>query len=174
MTRKTLTALAALVLLVAATSPLRAYDPLAHVGTWTRTATIDDHEVKIKLEVKDNTIRCTIHTTEGPVASTLTVEADYLVTKDGVLVGVLRGGKKPQKGAGKEDPKDSIKDRVFACHFTIEKGANALVVTEVVSGGDADDMGKKVLEGKFHRVKTAPRAATAGTAPVQPPCPTSN
>jgi hypothetical protein len=149
----------AVVLLVALTVPLRAQDSDAGkpIGTWTHTATMDDHQVKVKLEVKADTIHCVVRTTEGPAVSTLTVDADYIVSRDGLLVGVLPAPRKSDRG----DTKDQ--DRLFLCRFTVEK--NTLVVTEVNSGG-SDDQLKKVFEGKYHRVsdkvgavkKEAPKA----------------
>jgi hypothetical protein len=61
-----------------------------HVGTWTRSA----NDVEVKFEIKDdNTLKCTI----AGMGLTLIVDADYGVSKDGVVFG--RISKVEKKGA---------------------------------------------------------------------------
>ncbi|HYW86086.1 MAG TPA: hypothetical protein VFB30_22745, partial [Spirochaetia bacterium] len=140
MTRNLLLALA---LLLAMTIPLRADEPQEKpIGTWTRTTTVDDHPVKVKIEVKPETIRCMVRTAEGLAKETITVEADYFVTRDGLMLGVVPLGKSGQKSAEKPSLKDTLKDRGFACRFTV--GKHGLVVSEVVTGADIEENVKKV------------------------------
>src|SRR5262249_42528289 len=107
MTQKTLKALAAAALLLAATAPARAYTGW-QVGTWARTATVDDHEVRVRLELTENTIHCTVRSAEGPFGMTITIDADYLISRDGVLIGVLTSSKAPQKTRKPSDEKEDL------------------------------------------------------------------
>jgi hypothetical protein len=171
MTRIPFKALAAVALLVATTAPVSAYEGW-QVGTWTHTATVDDHEVKVTLDLTANTIHCTIRTKEGSATWTLTVEADYVLSRDGVVVGILAPGK-----ASPKEKKDDSKERTFTCRITAEK--DGIVVSDVAQGGGYEEQAKKVLEGRYRKSegKTAtarskskePVVAPASASPPPPP-----
>jgi hypothetical protein len=165
MTRNLLLALA---LLVAMTVSLRAEESAEKpIGTWTRTTTVDDHPVKVKIEVKADTIRCTVRTAEGLARETITIEADYFVTRDGLLLGVVPLGQGEKKAPEKESLKETLKERGFACRFKITK--HGLVVSEVITGSDTDENTKKVLEGKYHKAEERPTTCRQRANPPAPP-----
>jgi hypothetical protein len=168
MTRKMLAVVA---LVVATAAPLRAYEEADKpIGTWTRTTTVDDHQVRVKIEVKPDTLRCTVRTADGLATQTITVEADYFVTRDGVVMGMVPLGKKTAKATDKEALKDTLKERGFMCRFKLDK--HGLVISELVTGGDIEENVKKVLEGKYRKVEQ--KATTAygrgNSTPPPPPC----
>jgi hypothetical protein len=150
MTRTLLTVLTALSLLVMTAAPARAYDGW-QVGTWTHSTTVDDHPVKVTLEVTANAIHCTVRTREGPATVTIALDASYVMSRDGLMVGILA----PDKVAPK-DEKNSAEDRAFTCRLTAEE--NGIVVSDV-SGGRDKDLVKKVFEGRYRRVEA--KAATS-------------
>jgi hypothetical protein len=145
MTRILLTVLAALSLLATTTAPAHAHDGW-QVGTWTHTATGDDHQVKVTLEVTANTVHGTVRTSEGPVTMTVTADASYVMSRDGLVVGILG----PDKVSPK-DEKNSAKERTFTCRLTAEK--NGVVVSDVSGGGGYQDSLKKLLEGRYRKVE---------------------
>jgi hypothetical protein len=163
MTRKMLAVLA---LLAATAAPLRAYEEVEKpIGTWTRTTMVDDQQVRVRIEVKADTIRCTARAAKGLVTETLTVEADYFITRDGVVMGMVPLGKKTAKAADKEALKDTLKERGFMCRFKLDK--HGLVISELVAGGDIEENVKKVLEGKYRKVEEK-AAATYGRRRSEP------
>jgi hypothetical protein len=158
MTRTLLTVLAALSLLVVTAAPARAYDGW-QVGIWTHTATVDDHSVKVMLEVTAGTIHCTVRTKEGPANVTITVDASYVMSRDGLVVGILG----PDKIAPK-DEKHSAEERAFTCRLAEEK--DGIVVSDVSGGGTDKEQIKKVFEGRYRRVET--KASTAPSKSREP------
>src|SRR6266511_1967466 len=135
MTQYPRTTLAVAVLLAAAaTAP--AQDSLKPLGTWVRH--VEGH--KITFDVKPDAVRCTI--TEGGYA--ISVDADYIVSKDGVLLGIIR-----TKGADKKAEENELDKRLFYCRFAIEK--NGLVISDLNVGGDKDKV-KEFVEGRYRKV----------------------
>jgi hypothetical protein len=116
------------------------------LGTWTRKA----DGCKVKLEVKPETLRCTVATEEGYA---VTVVADYVVSKDGVLLGILHAGK-----AGKSGDEDALSKRLF--YFQFRADDKALVIQDLNYEGD--DKTKEVLEGRYHRAEGKPAAKADG------------
>jgi hypothetical protein len=150
MTRTLLKDLAALSLLAVATAPACAYWS-SQVGTWTHTATVGDHRVKVTLDVTANTIHCTLRTEEGAAAVTITVEADYVMSRDGIVAGILAPGKAPPKGSATKDEKGGVEERAFTCRVNVEE--KALVLSDLGGGGSDKDQIKKVFEGRYRRVE---------------------
>jgi hypothetical protein len=167
MTQKTLKALAAVALLIVATAPAQAYTGW-QVGTWARTATVDDHEVRVKLELTENTIHCTVRSSEGSLGVTITIDADYVISRDGTLIGILAPTKGRQKTKKTNDDKEDLNNRILACRLDPEK--NALVLKDVTFGDQKDIA--KVIAGKYHKVETKSHLPTAPavtpTAPAPP------
>jgi hypothetical protein len=161
MTRILLTVLAALLLLATTAAPARAYEGW-QVGTWAHTATVDDHQVKVTLDVTANTIHCTVRATEGPTTWTITAEADYVMSRDGIVVGILAAGKGSPK-----DKKNGVEERAFTCRITAEK--NGIVVSDL-NGGPDKDLAKKAFEGRYRKVeaKTTPTRSTSKEPVVAP------
>jgi hypothetical protein len=144
--------IAVLAVLVAATIPLRADEAVSKpIGTWTRTATLRNETIRLKLEVKTDTIRCTARVDDLPEVGRVTVDVEYTVTRDGRILGAVRrhrpGESRPGKGSAKED----MLAGVFVCRFKVEK--ETLVVSDVTWGGKNGDTMKEIVEGKYHRVE---------------------
>jgi hypothetical protein len=109
-------------------------------GTWVRRA----DGCKVRLEVKPESLRCTVTTEEGMA---ITVDADYVVSKDGILLGILRV---PQAGKAADD--DAVTKRLIYLGFAAED--RSLVVKDLAykDSHDGDKM-KELLEGKYHKVE---------------------
>jgi hypothetical protein len=118
-------------------------------GTWVHHA--KGHKVSLQLDA--HTLRCSI--TDGG-GYTLVVDADYLVTRDGFLVGVIRTRKSAE---GKTE--DQLAKRFFSCRVMTEK--NSLILNDV-SWAEDKQTSKEVLEGKYKLVKEAPHCC--GASPV--------
>src|SRR5262245_6358939 len=71
-------------------------------GTWVHR--VEGH--KVTLAVQPTSLRCTISLPDGV---SIVVEADYVVSKDGVLLGIIR----PSGKAAKSEDKDVIGERTF-------------------------------------------------------------
>jgi hypothetical protein len=135
MTQYTRTTLAVAVLLAAAAAA-PAEEAQKPLGTWVRH--IEGH--KVNFDVKPDTVRCTI--TEGGYA--ISVDADYIVSKDGVLLGIIR-----TRGADKKAEENELDKRLFYCRFAVEK--NALVISDLNVGGDKDKV-KELVEGRYKKL----------------------
>jgi hypothetical protein len=109
-------------------------------GTWVRMA----EGCKVKLEVKPDHLRCTMTTEEGMAIS---VDADYVVSKDGILLGLLRTPVAPNAA-----DVDAVDRRLF--HFLFSAEDRSLTIKDVCykDSHDGDKM-KGVLEGKYHRTE---------------------
>jgi hypothetical protein len=116
-------------------------------GTWVRRA----DGCKVRLEVKPESLRCTVTTEEGMA---ITVDADYVVSKDGILLGILRA---PLAGKAADD--DAVTKRLFYLQFAAEDRSLVVKDLEYQDSHDGDKM-KELLEGKYHKTET--RHARAG------------
>jgi hypothetical protein len=114
------------------------------LGTWTRHS----DGCKVKLDIKPEVLRCTVTIAEGYA---ITVEADYVVSKDGVLLGIVRGPKTP-KAAKKDDDDDPLSKRLFYLQLSADE--KSLLVSNLNYGDNGDDKTKEVLEGKYHRTES--------------------
>lgn len=162
MARLTIPTLTALLVLTAA--PARAQDGKAEkppdlLGFWTHKA----EEGKVTLDICQHTLICTI---EAPKGMAFTVEADYAVSPDGLLVGILRA-KQKKKDADNPD------ERVFCCRLSRHGGT--LTVHEMKCGL-AEEQVKKFVEGTYkldqgRKAATVrpPASATPAGAPILPP-----
>jgi hypothetical protein len=119
-------------------------------GTWVRMA----EGCKVKLEVKPDHLRCTMAMEEGMAVS---VDADYLVSKDGILLGLLRTPMVPNAA-----DVDAVNRRLF--HFQFSADDRSLTIKEVCykDSQDGDKM-KGVLEGKYHRTDAAHKSQASHT-----------
>jgi hypothetical protein len=133
--------------LLSATAALGRADESPLVGTWTHRA--DDH--RVRLEIKLESLRCTITASDGYA---LTVNADYVTSRDGVVLGIIRAKKTEKKG----DAQDDLNKRVF--YFRVAVDEKSLVVSDLNYGGDDKDKTKDLIEGKYRKLenKNAARA----------------
>jgi hypothetical protein len=111
-------------------------------GTWVRRA----EGCKVKLEVKPEGLRCTMTTEEGMA---ITVDADYVVSKDGILLGILHTPVAPNAADA-----DAVNRRLFYFQFTAEDRSLVVKDLQYKDSHDGDKM-KEVLEGKYHRTEGA-------------------
>ncbi|HJT77664.1 MAG TPA: hypothetical protein VJ739_10730, partial [Gemmataceae bacterium] len=125
-------------LVAACAAGLRAAEPpnAKLLGTWTHHR----GAYRVRLEIKPDRLHCTI---AGPDGITFALDADYVVSKDGVVLGIIRA-----RGAGKKDDEDALQDRLF--YFRVTARERTLVVSQL-SCGDEDDSPKEVLEGTYAR-----------------------
>jgi hypothetical protein len=123
------------------------------LGTWAHHS----NDYKVTFDVKPDTLRCTV---SGEGGLSISVTADYVVSPDGVLFGVIR----TRKADKKKEEEGDMEKRLFYCRFTIEK--NNLVLSDVVYGDDKDKI-KEVLEGKYRKVEKK-GSATSSALPVVP------
>jgi hypothetical protein len=123
------------------------------LGTWVHHC--DDY--KVTFDVKPETVRCTV---SGEGGLSFSVTADYVVSPDGILFGIIRTRKTEKK---KEEEGDTEK-RLFYCRITMEK--NSLVLSEVAYGEDKDKI-KEVIEGKYRKIEKK-SSATSTAIPAVP------
>jgi hypothetical protein len=116
------------------------------LGTWVHHT----DEYKVTFDVKPDTLRCTI---SGDGGLSISVTADYVVSPDGILFGVIRTRKADKKKGEEAD----TEKRLFYCRFAIEK--NGLVLSDVAYGDDKDKI-KEVLEGKYRKMEKKSSAAS--------------
>jgi hypothetical protein len=138
--------------LLSSTAALGRADESPLVGTWTHRA--DDH--KVRLEIKPESLRCTLTGGEGISGS---VNADYVASKDGVVLGIIRAGKAEKKGDGPED----LNKRLF--FFRIAVDDKSLVISDLNYAGELGDKMKPLIEGKYRRLEN--KNATRARASVQ-------
>jgi hypothetical protein len=108
--------------------------PAKPLGTWTRTAGGD----RLTVTVEPDRLRCTLAFRQG---FTLSADADYLVTHDGLLRGVLR-----VTGTGM-GPEEEMRERSFSCRFKVKRDAS-LVVSDFEAAGELAGL-KKLVEGRY-------------------------
>jgi hypothetical protein len=125
------------------------------IGTWKRHT--EGHEIAVTVE-RDG-LRLSVAFPEG---LTVSMEADYLVTRDGILVGVLR----LRNGDLLLKERTELASRFFQCRFAVE--GNELVVREVKVGNLVDDCCKKLVEGPYRRDVTPGAVSTSSTGPAKP------
>jgi hypothetical protein len=145
MKRITHAALAAAVLLAAAVVA-RADEASKPLGTWVRRG--EDH--KVTLDVKPDMVRCTV-TAEGGYS--ISVDADYIVSKDGIMLGVIR-----TKGTEKKGDERELDKRLFYCRFAMDK--NRLVISDLAIGGDKEKV-KELVEGSYKKATGGHASARA-------------
>jgi hypothetical protein len=124
------------------------------LGSWSRHA----DGCKVQLEVKPDSLRCTVTTEDGFAIS---VNADYVVSKDGILLGILHA--RPAKKKDKDKDDDGLSKRLFYLQVTADE--KALVISDLNYGDGDDDKMKEVLEGKYHKTE-GKRAARAAASPT--------
>jgi hypothetical protein len=123
------------------------------LGTWVHHT--DDY--KVTFDVKPDTLRCTV---SGEGGLSISVTADYVVSPDGILFGVIR----TRKAEKKKEEEAEMEKRLFYCRFSVEK--NSLLLSDVVYGDDEDKI-KKVLEGKYRKTEKK-SSATSSAITVAP------
>jgi hypothetical protein len=117
-------------------------------GTWVRK----DVGCKVKLEVKPASLRCTVTMEEGVA---MTVDADYVVSKDGILVGILRAPMDPNPA-----DTDAVNRRLFYFQFTAEDRSLTVKDLRYKDSQDGDKM-KELLQGKYHKAEAKHARAEA-------------
>ncbi len=153
MTRATRMALAATALL-AAVSPAPAQTPDHRpLGTWTRRA--DGN--KVTLTAEPDRLRCTVQFKDG---FTISVSADYVVSKDGVLLGVLR----PRGAAPDPSDQKATEDRLFFCRVVVD-GDKLTVSGLTVANDDAEV--NKLIEGRYKRAEVSAGSTTSRATKVE-------
>jgi hypothetical protein len=150
---------------------LHAQEMTKPLGKWERK--IDKHRVTLIIE--DN--RLHIHVAGGDVSGS--AHADYTMTRDGVLFGIITSLECDDEDKEAEGIKDLL-NAPFSFRFRIDEGA--LLISDVKtinSGGSKDD---EQLNGRFKAAASASRPAVVPTtsytyptfiAPITtPPSPT--
>jgi hypothetical protein len=129
--------------LLALAAPGRAQQDRAEKlqGTWVRR----DEGCKVRLEVRPASLRCTVTMEEGVA---MTVDADYVISKDGILVGILRAPLDPNPA-----DTDGVNRRLFHFQFTAEDRSLTVKDLHYKDSQDGDKM-KELLQGKYHKVET--------------------
>jgi hypothetical protein len=150
---------AATLLAAAAPTPAQTEHNAKWLGTWIRHA----DGCKVKLDIKPDVLRCTVTIEEGYAVS---VEADYVVSKDGVLLGIVRGPKVQKASKKDKDDDDPVSKRLF--YLQISADEKSLVVSDLNYGDNGEDKVKDVLEGKYHRTESKHTRAAAAPAMTLP------
>jgi hypothetical protein len=155
---RSIPAVLAVLLAMTAFAPAQSERNLRFLGTWTRHA----DGCKVKLDVKPETLRCTITIEEGYAIS---VEADYVVSKDGVLLGILHGPRNGKAAKGDKDD-DPLAHRLF--YFRVSADEKSLVIDNLNYDSSGDDKVKEVLEGKYHKAEGKGHKAVSTCTPLMP------
>src|SRR5438477_1041041 len=128
---------AALALTLACAVPAAAADEVKKpVGTWLKK----DGERAVTFQIKADGMHVVLKAGEDQKVE---VDADYGVTKDGVLFGRISKVMKP----GGEGPEEGD---LFSFHFKVEK--DKLVITDL-TGTKVSDDAKKFVEGDYEKDK---------------------
>jgi hypothetical protein len=123
-------------------------------GTWVLRA--KDH--KTTIEIKPDVLRCTVVVPEE--GCTISVSADYVLRKDGTLIGVIRA-----KPAGADNHHTTrMKEQLFSCHVAVHK--NSLVINGMERGRENP---KEYVEGVYRKVKDKEPAPAAQAPPTMTP-----
>jgi hypothetical protein len=101
------------------------------VGTWTRT----EGDAKVTFQMKKRTLRCTL--TEGD--KSLTAQADYAVSKAGVLFGRIT------KVENKDFQNPPTEGTLFSFQFRIKNGT--MTISDLQSPGGAE--ARQLIEGDY-------------------------
>jgi hypothetical protein len=89
-------------------------------------------------------LRCTVALQEGVA---LSVEADYTVSKDGILFGILR----TKKLAKSDGNPDGMEHRLFYCRFAYDE--QTLTLSDLNCGEEVDhNKMRELIEGKYRKV----------------------
>lgn len=115
------------------------------VGVWTRRA--DGHRVTVT--IRPDLLRFTFAVAQGV---TMSLDADYVLARDGTLVGILR-----TRTNGKEMEKTA--NRIFHCRCEVTK--DALLLGRLEGNGFVGDDCVKLAEGMFRRVESRAAASNA-------------
>jgi len=128
---------AVLVFLVVCAAPLAAADDTKKpLGTWTKK--VDDHTVTF--HIKADGIHAVI---KGDGDRKIEVDADYGLTKDGILFGRINKVTK----VGAEGPEEG---ELFSFRFKVEKDKLAL---SDLTGSKISEDAKKLVEGDYEKEK---------------------
>ena len=128
---------AALALTLACAVPATAADEVKKpVGTWTKK----EGNITITFQIKDGGMHVAL---KGEGDQKFDVDADYGVTKDGVLFGRVNKVEK-SGGAGPEE------GELFSFRFKVEKDKFTL---SDLTGTKVDEGAKKVIEGDYEKEK---------------------
>jgi hypothetical protein len=130
----------------AAALPAGAQEPAnpKPLGTWVRWA----NGCKSVIEIKPDRLHYALYSKEE--GFTLSTNADYLVTRDGMLIGAIR----MHKGAKQEKDKDPLEGRLFMCHFSLD--TDSLIISQLEELKTTTKWTSNVnefIEGKYHRVQ---------------------
>jgi len=137
MARVITVALAMLLLVVSATAGADKKETGKNklIGTWKRTA----GENSITFMIKGNTL----HTVLKAGGNTMEIDADYGVSKDGVLFGrISKVNKKEGEGPSEGD--------LFSFRFTIDN--NKLTVSDLKTANDSAEA-KELVQGDYQKQK---------------------
>ncbi len=102
------------------------------LGTWAKTS----DNVTITFEIKPDLMRCTV--TQGD--NTVEVDADYGVSKDGVLFGRVSKVKKSSDGSGASE------GDLFSFHYKVDK--DKLMLTDLKMSMENSEV-KEAVEGEY-------------------------
>jgi hypothetical protein len=105
------------------------------VGTWARSA----GDLEVKFQIKDDTLKCTL----SGMGLTLDIDADYAMSKDGVIFG--RISKVDKKGA---DVGPNVGD-LFTFKFAVKD--NVLTISDLGPQNNAD--ARELIEGDYKAKK---------------------
>jgi hypothetical protein len=161
-----LTAIVAVIGLCPETLPLVAQEaPNAKLlGTWAHSANGYKTVIDIKPEGLHVTFVC------RPEGATVSVHADYLVTRDGLLVVANR-----MYGVGKsKKAEDELKNRLYVCHFSLQ--GDSLIISrfgelKVLAYSEEGYQAAKttnldeIIEGTYQRVQSKNNAARGKGSP---------
>ena len=105
------------------------------VGTWARSA----GDIEVKFQIKEDTLKCTL----SGMGLTIDVDADYAMSKDGVIFGRIN---KVDKKGGCVGP--NVGD-LFTFKFTVKD--NVLTISELGPQNVAD--ARELIEGEYKAKK---------------------
>ena len=134
MTRKTICTIG--VLLGSAAAVLAAKgDNQKLLGTWQRNID-DNHMVKFAFKAED------LHVTITSADAVVDVDADYGVTANGILYGIVTHVDKKGTEGG------PVEGQLFSFRFSVSDNKDALKITEV-KGTDITDESRQLIEGDY-------------------------
>lgn len=136
---------------LASGSFLHAQEMTKPLGKWERR--IDKHRVTLIIE--DN--RLHIHFAGGDVSGS--AHADYTMTRDGVLFGVITSLECDDEDKEAEGIKEFL-NAPFSCRFRIDEGALMISDVKSVLSGNKDD---EQLNGRFKAAASPSRPAVVPT-----------
>jgi hypothetical protein len=138
--------------------PAREGLPARPVGRWERTM----GNVQILLVVEGDRLRGTYTETDKGAKVTMTLEADYSVTKDHVLFGVITGVEMPAEPNQQQngDGEAELLDQPFSVRYRVDDDTLTIKDVKVMGSDSRNDKGKefRIVCGRYKRqaVATAP------------------